>query len=210
MYTTKSNTALLLLLLFSAVAFSWNKDTACTDTIKNNTAPADTNLKGFVVFNKANFSVKKETFIVKGMQIVAVLEPKPENTDATPLQNTKSICHKTIKASNAYAKYVQTKAKTPTAAKHQTLLTSLQPEHTTYTVLFDSNTDKISLNFKTNSPKITVPQKIKSQTLALLFANNEGKTIPKNFTKIFKLFVKPTFYYGSSAFANRPPPGTPC
>ena len=144
------------------------------------------------------------------MQIVAVLEPKPENTDATPQQNTKSICHKKIKTSNAYAKYVQTKAKTPTAAKHQTLLTSLQPEHTTYTVLFDSNTDKISLNFKTNSPKITVPQKIKSQTLALLFANNEGKTIPKNFTKIFKLFVKPTFYYGSSAFANRPPPGTSC
>ena len=191
------------------MAFSWNKDTACTDTIKNNTA-SEPNLKGFVVFNKANFSVIRETFIVKGMQIVAVLEPKLKNTQPAPLQNANSICHKTIKASNAYAIYVQTKAKTPTAAKHQTLVTSLQPEHSSYTVFFDSNTDKISLNFKTNSTKISVPQKTKSQKLALFFAANEGKTIPKNATKIFKMFVKPTFSYGSSAFANRPPPAIFC
>ena len=208
MFTTKSKTALLALLFFFVVAFSWNNYKACTDIIKNNIAPPDVNLKGFAIFNKTNFSVKKENFIVKGIQIVAVLKPNFVNTGATPPQITKSICFKTKKAFNALYKYIQTKAKTPTAALHKTQVTCLKNEHRSYTVLFDSNIHKISLNFKTNSYKIALLQNIKSKTLTKRFASNIWKKIPENSTKIFKLLMKPILYYGSSGFANRPRPET--
>ena len=210
MSTTKSKTALFALLFLSGAASSWNNYKACIDTIKKNTAQPDANQKGFVIINKANFSVKKENFIVKGLQIIAVLKSNLENTKASPLQITKFICYKTTKALNPIYKYVQTKAKTPTVAIHKKQVTCMKIEHSSYTVLFDSNTYKISLNFKTNSYKTAVLQNIKSQTLALSFNTNIWKTIMKNSTEIFKLFVKPISYYVSSAFANRPPPETSC
>ena len=212
MNTIKSNSALIVFLLYSVGAFSWNTDTAiCSDSIIKCQTQEQVNTKGFVVFNKANFSVVKATFIVKGMQIVAVLEPNKETAEITPLKNTNSICRKPTKVdTNTYAKYAKSKVITPTVAKHQTNLRSLQVENTGFVKLFDSYNDKISLNFKTEQFKKIISEKNNTLTLAILFSINKGKIFELKCSKSNNPFVTATFFYGSSAFANRPPPVAAC
>ncbi len=212
MNTNKSNSALIIFLLFSVGVFSWNTDTSiCNDSIIKPRTKNQENIKGFVVFNKANFSVVKATFIVKGMQIVAVLEPNKKAAEIAPLKNTNSICRKPIKVeANAFAKYAKSKAKTPSVAKHQTNLRSLQVENTGFATLFDSYNDKISLNYKTEPFKKSSFEKNNPLTLAVLFSINKGKIVKLNCLKSNNPFVTATFFYGSSAFANRPPPAGTC
>lgn len=206
------NSVLILFLLFSVGVFSWNTDTKiCSDTIIKCQTQNTINTKGFVVFNKANFSVVKATFIVKGMQIVAVLEPTKVTVESVPHKITSSICHKPIKVeSNDYAKYAKSKVKTPTVAKHQTSLRSLQVENTGFVTLFDSNNDKISLNYKTEQFKKSSIEKNNFLTLVLLFSVNKGKILKLKCSNCNNPFVTATFFYGSSAFANRPPPVGTC
>jgi hypothetical protein len=210
--TIKSINALIVFLLFSVGAFSWNSDTTIYgDSIIKPQTQNPVNTKGFVVFNKANFSVVKATFIVKGMQIVAVLEPKKVTAETAPHKNTISICRKPIKVeANAYAKYAKTKVKTPTVAKHQTNLRSLQVENTGFATLFDSFNDKISLNYKTEPFKKSISEKNNPLTLAVLFSIHKGKIFKLKCSKSINPFVTATFFYGSSAFANRPPPAGTC
>lgn len=212
MNTIKSNSALIVFLLFSVGAFSWNIDTPiCNDSIIKPRTQNQDNTKGFVVFNKANFSVVKATFIVKGMQIVAVLEPNKKTAEIAPIKNTNSICRKPIKAeANAYANYAKSKAKTPSVAKHQTNLRSLQVENTGFATLFDSYNDKISLNYKTEPFKKSSFEKNNPLTLAVLFSIHKGKIFKLKCLKSNNPFVTATFFYGSSAFANRPPPAGTC
>jgi hypothetical protein len=206
------NSALIVFLLFSVGAFSWNIDTPiCNDSIIKPRTQNQDNTKGFVVFNKANFSVVKATFIVKGMQIVAVLEPNKKTAEIAPIKNTNSICRKPIKAeANAYANYAKSKAKTPSVAKHQTNLRSLQVENTGFATLFDSYNDKISLNYKTEPFKKSSFEKNNPLTLAVLFSIHKGKIFKLKCLKSNNPFVTATFFYGSSAFANRPPPVGTC
>lgn len=212
MNTIKSNSALIVFLLFSVGAFSWNTDTTiCSDSIIKPQTQNPANTKGFVVFNKANFSVVKATFIVKGMQIVAVLEPNKKTAAIAPLKNTNSICRKPIKVEiNAYAKYAKSKTKTPSVAKHQTNLRSLQIENTSFATFFDSYNDRISLNYKTEPFKKSISEKNNPSTLAVLFSINKGKIFKLKCSKSNNPFVTATFFYGSSAFANRPPPAGTC
>ena len=206
------NSALIIFLLFSVGAFSWNTDTTIYgDSIIKPQTQNPVNTKGFVVFNKANFSVVKATFIVKGMQIVAVLEPNKKTAEITPLKKTNSICRKPIKVeTNAYAKYAKSKSKTPSVAKHQTNLRSLQVENTGFATLFDSYNEKINLNYKTEPFKKSISEKNNPLTLAVLFSINKGKIFKLKCSKSNNPFVTATFFYGSSAFANRPPPAGTC
>ena len=206
------NSALIVFLLFSVGAFSWNTDTSiCCDSIIKPQTKNQENIKGFVVFNKANFSVVKTTFIVKGMQIVAVLEPNKKTAEITPLKNTISICRKPIKVEiNAYAKYAKCKTKTPSVAKHQTNLKSLQIENTGFATLFDYFNDKINLNYKTEHFKKSIYEKNKPLAFVTLFSTNKGKIFKLKCLKSNNPFVTATFFYGSSAFANRPPPAGTC
>lgn len=211
MHITKSNSALLLLLLFSAVAFSWNKNTACNDTIKNNTTPADANLKGFVVFNKANISTVRSSVVVKGLQIVLVLEPESTNTEIATIKIKTSVCKITKKvATNTYAKYAKSKTISPVITTHKTLLKSLQHDNTGIVPFYDFFNDKINMGFKTSISKKGIADKCRFGALSPFYTRSDTITVASHCSKLSNPFVTAAYFYGSSAFANRPPPGSSC
>lgn len=197
------------MLLLSATSLALPSDTEYNDTINRNQTKEETNLQGFVIFNKANFYSVKESLILKEMQVVLVLEPTVQKY--TSPQITFSIAElQETKNALKFKKYKLIKLKTPIAALQQAVFSSLQPQHSGFSFLFNSNPDKVCLNTKNNSPEnsVTTTTYIKSTSIA--FAKKNTLLKARKISKIFKLYVKPSYFYGRSAFANRPPPAHYC
>jgi hypothetical protein len=199
-------------LITSVGALAYNKEDGNHENDTISIKPLiDTNLKGFVIFDKSKFSAVANTLHVKGtITVINTTKNLPLQEATTDIRIT-AVPYCKIQSRKAIKNmFSTTKVKTVAIVKTKATFSSLPPENNGFASSFGIGIDKIVIGSNTNLKKSFNPTKNSCFNKITNFYLTNKKTQKRKSTKFQNPFVTPVFIYGSNEWANRPPPTLTC